>query len=242
MHDICGGLRISLNKFRRCKLLPDGTYAVADFDHFCFVQSLYPDCDDDEASLLPDALRAARAKYGVTHREVATTLVLTNAHRISLNARLNSMHASRHQAVKVPYVGENPRCQSIQIWVGIVLQAILTEKTTTYNIKNALRFRVLSVDAATTTLGLIDDIERLGRDFMTAEQLLAKPRWNPFTMATPLVSHKFVPTHAITYDSSQSRTLHNGIRLSQLDHPHMTLRRLIVGLGRAPAGTDVQVG
>ena len=46
---------------------------------------------------------------------------------------------------------------------------------------------------------------------------------------------------AITYDSSQPRTLLGHVRLTQTDHAHMTLRRLIVGLGRAPEGSQLEV-
>jgi len=241
MHDACGGLRITLNKFRRCKLLQDGTYGVADYDHFCFVRSLYPSLTDDEDCLLPNALYAGRTEYAVTGREVATTLVVTNAHRLYLNAYHNDIQARRHDATRVYYKGDNPRCQTYQIWPGIILQAVITERTKTYNIKNALRLRVLTIAAGVTTLALIDDAGQRGTEFMTTEELVADPRWDPITIATELVSHKFVPVHAITYDSSQARTLHGGVRLAQTDHPRMTLRKLIVGLGRAPAGCDVQV-
>ena len=100
---------------------------------------------------------------------------------------------------------------------------------------------MLTITAGVTTLALIDDAGQQGVSFLTAEALLADPRWDPITMSTELISHKFVPVHAITYDSSQARTLHGGVRLAQTDHPRMTVRKLIVGLGRAPAGCDVQV-
>ena len=75
---------------------------------------------------------------------------------------------------------------------------------------------------------------------MEPAALLENMDWQPFTMPTPLVSHKFLLTHSITYDSSQARTLHRDVRLEQMDHPRMTLRKLIVGLGRAPVGEDMQ--
>ena len=62
-----------------------------------------------------------------------------------------------------------------------------------------------------------------------------------YTMPTKDLSAKMRLTFAITYDSSQSRTLHGGVRLTQILHPRMTLRRLITGLGRAPKGEDVEV-
>jgi hypothetical protein len=60
-------------------------------------------------------------------------------------------------------------------------------------------------------------------------------------MPTPEVPKKLRLTYAITYDSSQARTLYGRVRLVQTDHMHMTLRRLIVGLGRAPEGSQIEV-
>ena len=62
-----------------------------------------------------------------------------------------------------------------------------------------------------------------------------------FTMPTPDMAQKLQLTYAITYDSSQARTLYGRVRLVQTDHKHMTLRRLIVGLGRAPDGSQLEV-
>ena len=62
-----------------------------------------------------------------------------------------------------------------------------------------------------------------------------------FTLPTSVVPYKMRLTHAITYDSAQSRTLRGGVRLTQTSSTRMTLRRLIVGLGRAPNGVEVEV-
>ena len=62
-----------------------------------------------------------------------------------------------------------------------------------------------------------------------------------FTLPTLVVPYKMRLTHAITYDSAQSRTLRGVVRLTQTSSTRMTLRRLIVGLGRAPNGIDVEV-
>ena len=43
--------------------------------------------------------------------------------------------------------------------------------------------------------------------------------------------------HAIAYFSSQARTIYSGLRLTQTSHKLFTMRRLIVGLGRAPGHT-----
>jgi len=48
-------------------------------------------------------------------------------------------------------------------------------------------------------------------------------------------------THALCYYSCQARTIHGPLRLAQTDSRWFTLRHLIVGLGRAPAGNCVEV-
>ena len=62
-----------------------------------------------------------------------------------------------------------------------------------------------------------------------------------FKIPLAQLASMFCLTYAITYDSSQARTLYGPVRLTQTDHKHMSLRRLIVGLGRAPDGADVEV-
>ena len=54
------------------------------------------------------------------------------------------------------------------------------------------------------------------------------------------LAKKLLLSHAITYGSSQARTIYGPLRLMQTDHKMMTMRRLIVGLGRAPDGNMVQ--
>jgi len=63
----------------------------------------------------------------------------------------------------------------------------------------------------------------------------------PFSLPAAEVPSKLRLCHAITFDSSQARTLYGNVRLTQTSHPRMNLRRLIVGLGRAPSGEQVEV-
>ena len=55
------------------------------------------------------------------------------------------------------------------------------------------------------------------------------------------VPEKLRLTFATTIDSSQARTLHGTVRLTQTDHQHFSLRRLIVALGRVPHGSQIEV-
>ena len=63
----------------------------------------------------------------------------------------------------------------------------------------------------------------------------------PFHLTLHEVGEKLLLSHAITYDSSQAKTIYGPLRLVQTNHKMMTLRRLIVGLGRAPDGSFVQI-
>ena len=63
----------------------------------------------------------------------------------------------------------------------------------------------------------------------------------PFALLTAEVQVKMRLEHAMTIDSSQSRTMHGTVRMTQTSHPHMSLRRLIVALGRVPEGCQIEV-
>ena len=96
------------------------------------------------------------------------------------------------------------------------------------DLKNGVRYKVVEItDEANFELRRVKDQgEVVGESFlMTKEELGSKMRL----------------THAITYFSSQARTIVGGLRLAQTNSRLFTLRHLIVGLGRAPIGADVQV-
>ena len=146
-----------------------------------------------------------------------------NKCRIELNKRLNAFHA-REDAILVKTAGRDEATQDMRLWSGIVLQAAITDRI---HLKNALRYKVEEVTEDTTLLARIND-----EGEVVGEQ---------FSMPTAEVPIKLRLTYAITYDSSQARTLYGNVRLVQTDHYHMTLRRLIVGLGRAPEGSQLEV-
>ena len=62
----------------------------------------------------------------------------------------------------------------------------------------------------------------------------------PFIMDATELGTRMRMTYAITYFSCQARTLKGGVRLAQTDSERFTLRHLVVGLGRAPTGENVQ--
>jgi hypothetical protein len=211
MHDICNGLRVELHKYRRGD----------DYEHFNFVGSIYP-C---MGVSLQAALDAARERYPV-HRpasQVDTTLTLTNACRIAINARKNAHHAPE-DAILCKCSGADPSAQHMKLWPGLILQGATTDQK---HVWNALRYRVLAVSPTAVKLAHVND---------DGEQ-----KAEPFELLTTVVADKMRLTYAITIDSSQARTLHGNVRLTQTSHPHMSLRRLIVALGRVPHGSQIEV-
>ena len=211
MHELVGGLRVELRKYRRGR----------DYEHFDLVGSIYP----STGTTLEEALMKVREVYQV-HRPLEqchTLMCVTNKCRIELNRRLNAFHA-REDAVLAKCGDRNEAAQDMRLWPGILLQSAVTDRK---HLKNALRYKVEEVTKDTTLLTRVND-----EGEVVGEQ---------FSMPTAEVPMKLRLTYAITYDSSQARTLYGNVRLVQTDHYHMTLRRLIVGLGRAPEGCQLEV-
>ena len=173
---------------------------------------------------LAKALTKARAEYPIRRSdlEATTTLCVTNKCRIAVNGRINK-HVAPADAILVKCDGKDESAQDMLIWPGIVLQAATTDRK---HLKNALRYMVQSVTDTAELVKVDDESKVVGE---------------PFSMVTAEVPQKLRLTHAITYDSSQARTLYGNVRLTQTSHLRMNLRRLIVGLGRAPLGKQVEV-
>jgi hypothetical protein len=215
MHQLVNGLSIQINKYRRGK----------DYGHYMFVKSLYPHDSKEE---LGSALRQARVRYPAkTFDLTGTTLCLTNKCRVAVNEYVNKRLAPTDHVMIKP-TGNFKRAaktpQNMRIWPGIVLMGAATDKD---NVKNSTRYKVLEISSSSVKVDQINDKdEEFGK---------------PFELTHEAVGEKLLLSHAITYDSSQARTIYGPLRLLQTDHKMMTLRRLIVGLGRAPEGCFVQI-
>jgi hypothetical protein len=120
-------------------------------------------------------------------------------------------------------MGDN-QPQRMRIWRGIVLMAIVGSAHKM--LKNGLRYRVEEV-AATACLVRINDA--------------GGERGEPFEMSLADVARDLRLTHALCYYSCQARTIYGPLRLAQTDSRWFSLRHLIVGLGRAPAGVCMEV-
>ena len=141
-----------------------------------------------------------------------------------MNKALARSNAVFVQAVTTNSLPNQP--QDMHIWPGIVLMAIVPQRTTL--VKNGVRYEVLRVegDNQFELVAINDDGVHTATSFIVDKKELGS---------------NFRPTHALTYFSTQARTIHGGIRLAQTSHKNFTLRDLVLGLGRAPRGCDVQV-
>ena len=102
--------------------------------------------------------------------------------------------------------------------------------------KNGVRYNVLAIteeedqDNALThmfeLIAISDEDEHVGNSFfLSKEEMGSKMRLS----------------HAITYFSSQARTIYGPLRLAQTSNKRFTIRHLIVGLGRGPLSADLEV-
>ena len=91
MIDMCNGMRIKLNKFRR--QASNGT--PLDFEHFRFVGSIYPG-----KMCLSHALMQARANYPAQGRLcLGTSLCISHQCRIIINRAVNKMNQGLMQSL-----------------------------------------------------------------------------------------------------------------------------------------------
>jgi len=102
MHELVGGLRVELSKFRR----------GGDQGHFDFVGSIYPALTD-----LAPAMARARERYPVRRSdlEAVTTLCVTNRCRVAINRRVNN-HLAPSDAFLVKCDGKEESAQDMKLW------------------------------------------------------------------------------------------------------------------------------
>jgi hypothetical protein len=203
---------VELNKFRR----------GGDRAHFDLVGSIY-----SSTCTLDVALPRARLAYPAHGRATGTVLVVTHRERVARNAEMN-VRLSPRDFVEVPpperpVMGDN-QPQRMRLWRGIVLMAVVGSAHKV--LKNGLRYRVDEVGEAVRLVRVDDG---------------GSERGEPFQMGLADVARDLRLTHALCFYSCQARTIHGPLRLAQTDSRWFTLRHLIVGLGRAPAGNCVEV-
>ena len=233
--DLCRGLRVTLRKYRR-----KAANQPLDPEHFNFVGKLYP----RHGMALPDGIAAARDRYPAksTFRIWGTTLCITHKCRISVNANVNNQLAPSN-AVFVPAKISNTtdanQPQDMRVWQGIILIARCGSKEC--HLKNGVRYQVLNItDSNNKTPGSRNGPK--GQQFeMTGINDKDEQMGESFFMTKEEVGEKMRLPHAITYFSSQARTIYGGLRLTQTSHKLFTMRHLIVGLGRGPRACDIEV-
>ena len=164
---------------------------------------------------------------------MGTTLCITHRCRVRVNAEVN-IALARSDSVLVPAVygdkNDANQPQDMKVWEGIVLMARCGSNEK--HLKNGVLYKVVAI----TDEGDEGHCFELCRVKDQGEEI-----GESFIMDKSELGSKMRLTHAITYFSSQARTIVGGLRLSQTNSRLFTLRHLIVGLGRAPIGADVQV-
>ena len=215
MHDMVNGLHVKLRKFRR------GT----DQAHFDFVGSLYPHTGIE----LEDALMVARERYPARGLYFdGTWLCISHRSRIGIN-KIHNQQWDKPTGVfiKSPGTLTHTDNQPQDMWLrnDMILMAIM--KSSDAICKNGVRYRLTTISKDCFTFHRVCDED--------------KQAGEPFTLTTKETAERMRLTYAITYFSSQARTIHSPLRLTDTGHVHYSLRHLIVGLGRAPEGNIVQV-
>ena len=159
-----------------------------------------------------------------------------NAAAYNALARSNAVFVPAvHSCNRTEHIKEANHPQDMKVWEGIVLIARCGSKEK-QPLKNGVRYKVLAIteeedqDNALThmfeLIAISDEDEHVGNSFfLSKEEMGSKMRLS----------------HAITYFSSQARTIHGPLRLSQTSNRRFTIRHLIVGLGRGPIGADIEV-
>ena len=187
---------------------------------------------------LADAPMEARDKYPAAGRLcLGKTLCISHRCRFAINTAVNVAMA-RSDSVFIPAnpdkrserVNEANQPQDMWVYEGIVLVARC--KTNERHLKNGVRYKVRAIteedddQPCFEMIAVTDDDQESGESFvMTAAELGKNMRLS----------------YAITYFSSQARTINGPLRLAQTSSKNFTLRHLIVGLGRGPASQDIQV-
>ena len=141
---------------------------------------------------------------------------------------------ARSNAIFVPANPDNNseanQPQDMLIHKGIAL--IAKCKGNAKHIKNGVRYRVKEITEEEENkhnfemIAVADDNREIGESFYKTPQELGK---------------EMRLSYAITYFSSQARTINGPLRLAQTSSKNFTLRHLIVGLGRGPVSRDIQV-
>ena len=160
-----------------------------------------------------------------------TTLCISHRRREAVNEAVNLKLREAHpDAVFVYKPKDFPakianRPQDMYLWPGITLVAKVPSEDR--KLKNGFRYKVLDIGE------LFIELSKLDKD--DAES------GDSFVLPKPEVASKLRLTHAITYFSSQARTITGSLRLTETKSERFTFQCLIVGLGRAPNGWDVEV-
>jgi hypothetical protein len=179
-----------------------------------------------EHAPIQELLAEARLRFPLvgSSEEVDWHLCVSNKARIAINRQVNEHQAACYEATTgLPALVLDPPeksnlQQEIRLFPGLVLVGNATED----GVKNGVFYRVVEIAETKVTLQLMDTDE-------TIKVWLDK------------ITTRLRPAAALTYFSSQGRTLKGRVRLLDTKCRHFSPRHLAVGVGRATGARLVQV-
>jgi hypothetical protein len=176
-----------------------------------------------EHTPLADLLQAARERFPPRGhaQEVDWHLCISNKARMAINAEANDFQAARYEAqTGLPaIVLEPPETSKLQQRIRLFPGLVLVGNATEDGVKNGVFYSVVEVGEK-VTLQAEGETARVWLDKLTA---------------------RLRPAAALTYFSSQGRTLRGSVRLHDTRSKHFSKRHLAVGVGRATGARLVQV-
>lgn len=217
MQELCGGLHITLTQYRRGK----------DPHLFATYLSLYGENDVN--------LQCIRQRYPSRVDPHEDPLVLTVSHskRMRVNAKQNQRIAPPG-ALLLEWEGDDPvgttmMPQSMRVWEGMTLIGCprgsgkqLVVQGVLYTIRHLLKTHAVLEMNEDYRNGRADETVEVPIDCMCSQLRM---------------------THAMCYYTVQGRTVkERHVLLLDTDHPHFSVRALIVGMSRATHGQYVHIG
>jgi hypothetical protein len=178
-----------------------------------------------EHTPLPVLLAEARRRFPAqgSNHEMDWHLCISNKARMAINAEVNDFQAARYEAQTglSAMVLEPPETSKLQQRIRLFPGLVLVGNATEDGLKNGIFYSVVSVGEK-AVLQVADSTETVN---VRLDRLTARLR----------------PAAALTYFSSQGRTLRGTLRLHDTKSKHFSRRHLAVGVGRATSARLVQV-
>ena len=132
MHDLCNGLWVQLNTYRR----------GSDYTHYLFMRSIYP----SRGGELTQALQYARERYPMQSTAFSgVSLCVSHRRRIEVSTRANEERAPPDAVlVRAVHVGQHDnQPQDFKAYMGLIVVAAI--RSSTEHIKNGCQYKNVDI-------------------------------------------------------------------------------------------------